>query len=125
MFTSTSILLNLFTTLATALKKTGKVGVATSVMRSKEGLAILRPSQEVIVLNRIRFAEEVRDYSELHLPEKADIKKGELDMAISLVNQLSNKFDISGYKDTYTEQLMALIEAKAKGQKITKPKMTG
>ena len=106
-----------------ALKKTGKVGIATFVMRSKEGLAILRPSREVIVLNRIRFAEEIRDYSELHLPEKPEIKKGELDMAISLVNQLSSKFDISGYKDTYTEQLMTLIEAKAKGVKVAKPKM--
>ncbi len=107
-----------------ALKKTGKVGIATFVMRNKEGLAILKPSEDVIVLNRIRFAEEIRDYSELHLPEKANIKKGELDMAISLINQLSGEFDITGYKDTYTEQLLALIKAKSKGEKITKPKMT-
>lgn len=106
-----------------ALRKTGKVGIATFVMRNKEGLAIVRATDDVIVLNRIRFAEEIRDHSELNLPEKAEIKKGELEMAISLINQLTSKFDISGYKDTYTEQLLKLIEAKAKGEKVTQPKM--
>lgn len=106
-----------------ALKKTGKVGIATFVMRSKEGLAILRPKDDVIVLNRIRFAEEVRDFNELNLPEKPEIKKGELEMAISLIDQLTSPFDISAYKDTYTEQLMKVIEAKSKGEKVQKPKM--
>lgn len=106
-----------------ALKKTGKVGIATFVMRNKESLAILRSSEEVIVLNKIRFAEEIRDHTELHLPEKPEIKKGELDMAVSLINQLSGKFDISGYKDTYTAQLLSLIEAKSKGEKVARPKL--
>ncbi len=44
-------------------------------------------------------------------------------MAISLIDQLSGKFDISKYKDTYTEALMKLIKAKAKGKKIAEPKM--
>jgi DNA end-binding protein Ku len=106
-----------------ALRKTGKVGIATFVMRNKEGLAILRATEDLIVLNRIRFAEEIRDHSELNLPEKPEIKKGELEMAISLIDQLTSKFDISGYKDTYTEQLLKLIEAKAKGEKVVQPKM--
>ncbi|HEX8331688.1 MAG TPA: Ku protein [Segetibacter sp.] len=106
-----------------ALRKTKKVGVATFVMRSKEGLAILRANEKVIILNRIRFAEEVRDTSELNLPEAPTIKKAELDMAISLINQLTSKFDISGYKDTYTEQLMKVINDKAKGVKVKAPQM--
>jgi DNA end-binding protein Ku len=106
-----------------ALRKTKKVGVATFVMRSKEGLAILRANEKVIILNRIRFAEEVRDPSELNLPEAPTIKKAELDMAISLINQLTSKFDISGYKDTYTEQLMKVINDKAKGVKVKAPQM--
>ena len=47
-----------------ALKKTGKVGIATFVMRNKESLAILKPDEKVLVLNRIRFAEEIRDPKE-------------------------------------------------------------
>lgn len=109
--------------LRAALQKTKKVGVATFVMRNKEGLAILRPRDKVIVLNRIRFAEEVRDYTELNLPDEANIKKGELDMAISLIDQLTSKFDITAFKDTYTEELMKVIQAKAKGAKPAASKM--
>ncbi len=104
-----------------ALQKTKKVGVATFVMRNKEGLAILRPEEKVIVLNRIRFAEEIRDIKDLALPEHTTIKAAELKMAESLINQLTAKFDISKYKDTYTAELMKVIHAKAKGQKIKAP----
>ena len=106
-----------------ALLKTKKVGIATFVMRSKESLAILRAEEKVIILNRIRFEEEIRDPKELTLPQKTDVKPAELQMAISLINQLSHKFDISSYKDTYTADLMKLIHAKAKGQKVKAPQM--
>ena len=106
-----------------ALAKTNKVGVSTFVMRNKEGLAILRSQDDVILLNRIRFAQEIRPTTELELPQKKDIKPGELKMAISLVEQLSGKFNIEKYKDTYTAELMKLINAKAKGQKIVAPQM--
>jgi DNA end-binding protein Ku len=100
-----------------ALLKTGKAAVATFVMRNKEALAVLRASDKVIILNRLRFAEEIRDTKELDIPAKAEVKPAELKMAISLVNQLSGKFNIEKYKDTYTAQLLKLIKAKAKGGK--------
>src|ERR1035437_1636680 len=107
-----------------ALKKTGKVGIATFVMRSKESLAVLRPDlQNVLVLNRIRFEEEISDAKELTLPEHTTVKPAELQMAVSLINQLSGKFDVSKYKDTYRDELLKLIHAKAKGQKIKAPQM--
>ena len=106
-----------------ALLKTKKVGIATFVMRNKEALAVLRPSDKVIILNRIRFAEEVRDPKQLALPDAPNIKKAELDMAIHLIDQLTSKFDISAFKDTYTEELMKVIEAKSKGAKPAAPKM--
>ena len=97
-----------------ALEKTGKVAVATFVMRNKESLAILRASGNVIILNRLRFAEEIRDAKEIIGSAKAAVKPAELKMAISLISQLSGKFNPSKYKDTYTEQLLKLIKAKAK-----------
>jgi DNA end-binding protein Ku len=106
-----------------ALEKTGEVGVATFVMRNKEALAILRPEKKVIVLNRIRFEEEIRDTKDLALPEHTTIKPAELNMAVSLIKQLTGKFDISKYKDTYNHELMKIIEAKAKGKKIPVPKL--
>jgi len=106
-----------------ALEKTKKVGIATFVMRSKETLAILKADKKVIILNRIRFQEEIRDPSELNLPAKVEVKPAELKMAVSLINQLSGKFDISKYKDRYSGELMKLIKARAKGTKIKTPKL--
>jgi DNA end-binding protein Ku len=106
-----------------ALTKTGKVGVATFVMRNKEGLAVLKVSGEVIVLNRLRFAEEIKPVNELTLPSKTTVKPGELKMAISLINQLSGKFNATKYKDTYTAALLKLIKAKAKGTKHATPQL--
>ena len=106
-----------------ALLKTGRVGIASFVMRNKETLAILRASEDVIILNRIRFHEEIRTTEELELPAKSAIKPAELKMAITLVEQLSGKFDVSGYKDTYNAALMKVINAKAKGKKTTEPVM--
>ena len=104
-----------------ALVKSNKAAVATFVMRNKETLAILRANKDVIILNRIRFAQEIRDTKELDLPKKTEIKPAELKMAISLIDQLSKNFDISSYKDTYTEQLMKVIRAKSKGTKPAIP----
>jgi DNA end-binding protein Ku len=106
-----------------ALKKTKKYGVATYVLRNKESLAILKPMDDIIVLNKIRFEEEIRSFDELVLPKKAEIKGKELEMAISLINSLSDHFDISAFKDTYSDELMKVIEAKAKGKKPTVKKM--
>lgn len=100
-----------------ALLKTGKVGIATFVMRNKEHLAILKATEEVLILNQLRFSEEIRDIKELSLPSVAAVKPAELKMAISLINQLSGKFNITTYKDTYTVQLLKLIKARAKGSK--------
>jgi DNA end-binding protein Ku len=99
-----------------SLEKTGKVGIATFVMRSKESLAILRTSNDVIILNRVRFAEEIRDTKGLGLPAKITVKPNELKMAVSLINQLSGKFNIEKYKDEYSGQLLKLIKAKSKGK---------
>ena len=106
-----------------ALLKAGKVGVALFVMRSKETLAILRAREDVIVLNRIRFEEEIRSTKELDLPAKSTVKPAELKMAITLINELSGEFDISKYKDTYTAELMKLVKARAKGTKYKRPKL--
>jgi len=106
-----------------ALKKSGRVGVSTFVMRNKESIAVLKPEKDVIILYRIRFAEEIRSYEELHLPKSSEAKPGELKMAMTLIDQLTGEFDISSYHDTHTEQLMKIIKAKSKGVKIKEPKM--
>lgn len=106
-----------------ALAATGKVGISTFVMRNKELLAILKPYKNAIVLNRIRFAEEIRDLEELKLPPltKEKGKDKELQMANKLVEQLSEKFDPKKYKDTYAGRLLKIIDDKSKGRKPKAP----
>jgi len=105
-----------------ALQKSGKVGLGTYVMRTKEAIGIIRPMDDVLVLNKMRFAEEIRDHKDLKLPEDKT-KPNELKMALALIDQLSGPFEIEKYHDTYSEQLMKVIEAKAKGKKIEAPTM--
>jgi DNA end-binding protein Ku len=107
-----------------ALKKAGMAGVGSFVMRNKEHLAVIKVYQNVIVLNMIRYEQEIRDYKDLKIPNASEAKPTELKMALELIKQMTEPFDISQYKDTYTEQLMKLIKAKAKGGKPTTPKLT-
>jgi DNA end-binding protein Ku len=105
-----------------ALTKTGKVGLATFVLRTKETLALLKPIDDVLILQKIRYEQEIRETTDLKIPKSA-IKSAELKMAISLIEQLTAEFDISKFKDTYSDQLMKMIEAKAKGKKLKAPTM--
>jgi DNA end-binding protein Ku len=112
-----------YTLLREALNKSGKVGLGSFVLRSKENLCVLKPTENIIILNKIRFAEEIRDPKELKIPSNAPVKKEELKMAIALVNQLTGKFDIEQYRDNYSDALMKLIKAKAKGKSINTPQL--
>ncbi|MEO8086025.1 MAG: Ku protein [Bacteroidota bacterium] len=106
-----------------SLQASGKVGITSFVLRNREALAILKPYQKVIVLNRIRFEEEIREPSELNLPPGSKTKTKEMAMADKLIDQLTEKFSIAKYKDTYTAKLLKIIKDKSKGKKRTMPKM--
>lgn len=103
-----------------ALEETGKVGLGTYVLRNKESIGLIKAHEDVLVLNKIRFGEEIRDTSELDI-KATKSNPQELKMAIALINQLTGKFDIKEYKDTYSTELLKLIKAKAKGKKIETP----
>lgn len=104
-----------------ALEKSEKAALGSFVLRSKEHLCLLKPYEDVIVLNRIRFAEEIRDAAEINVPKKVKVKPDEMKMALSLIDQLTTKFNIDKFKDTYSAELLKVIKAKAKGVKIKRP----
>ncbi|HET9136210.1 MAG TPA: Ku protein [Candidatus Kapabacteria bacterium] len=110
-----------------ALADSGKVGVTLFVMRKKESLAILRPYDKVIVLDKIRFEEEIVDPSQLDLPPHSKARPKELAVAKQLIDQLTEEFDITSYKDTYSKKLLDIIHAKATGKrkvkKVPKPRI--
>lgn len=109
--------------LAAALRETGKVALGTFVMRTKENFCMLKAEGDLIEVIKLRFPEEIRASSELNLPKQTEVKPAELKMAVSLISQLTpRKFNIDKYKDTYSASLMKIIEAKAKGKRISQPK---
>lgn len=103
-----------------ALEKTKKVGLGSFVLRNRESLVVIKPHEDLLLLNKIRFAEEIRDASEIDV-KKSSNKPAEIKMAVALIEQLSNPFDIEQYKDTYSDDLLKLIKNKAKGKKEPAP----
>lgn len=105
-----------------AMEETGKVAVGRFVMRSKQYLVTLRPMKGVLALETMYFKDEVRSLSEVEgAPVKEAPTKKELEIAEQLIASLSGKWDHAKYHDTYTERVEALIEKKAKGEKISLP----
>lgn len=99
-----------------ALRESGKVGIAKYVLRDKEHLGVLKPDGDAILLDQMRYADELRDDSELSVPESVKYEKRELELAESLIDKLTDRFNIKDYRDTYTDELLKVIRAKAKGK---------
>lgn len=106
-----------------SLKKSKKAGLARFVLRSSENLCIIHPVDKVIVITKIRFAEELRSSEEILTPDDLAVNKKELDMGLALVNQYSSKFEIDKFKDEYRHELLKIIEAKSKGKRPTIKKL--
>jgi DNA end-binding protein Ku len=100
-----------------ALKKSGKVGVASYVLRNRGSIGIVKPFENMLILNQIRYRDEIRSADDLKLPEKENLREQEITLALSLIDQLTVKFDPDKYKDDYIEDLKKVIEEKAQGQK--------
>ncbi len=106
-----------------ALKKSGKAGLARFVLRSTESLCIVHPVENVLVITRIRFGQEIRSTDELNIADDVTVSKKELDMGLALINQYAEDFDVSKFKDEYSEELLKIIYAKAKGKRPTIKKL--
>lgn len=106
-----------------ALTKSGKAGIARFVFRNTENLCVIHPLGNVLVVTKIRFQEEVRGYDELEVPEASTVTKKELDMGLALIKQFTAAFNIESFKDEYSQDLLKIIKAKAKGKRATVKKL--
>lgn len=105
--------------LQAAMHQTGKVAVAKTVIRTKEVLACVRVGEGVIVLETLFWPDEVRATSELpNIHTEAVPSDKELDMAMTLIDQLHTTFDADKYKDTHREETLAAIEQKIEHDEI-------
>jgi DNA end-binding protein Ku len=105
------------------LEKAGKAGIASVVIRTKQYLAALVAQDQLMVLNTLRYADELKAPAELAIP-KAKVTAKELDMALRLVEDMADEWDPKKYKDTYREDLLKRIKEKVKAgqtEELTEP----
>jgi DNA end-binding protein Ku len=102
------------------MRRTGKVGIAKVVIRNRQRLAALIPQGPLLVLNILRYAHELRDASQLELPQtngKGKVSNQELKMAEQLVENMVGDWNPKKYRDEYYEDLLELINKKVKAGK--------
>jgi DNA end-binding protein Ku len=108
--------------LVKAMADSRKVAVARFVLRNRESLAAIRPTDKVLTMATMRFADEVVSPDELGdevIPEDGrKLEKREVEMAKQLIDSLSTDFDAEKYRDEYREELLSLIERKARGEEV-------
>jgi DNA end-binding protein Ku len=104
--------------LVDAMTELRKVAIGRVVMRATERLVAIRPVDGALCLETMRYADEVLPIPEAEGDDAAEPSARELDMARQLVNTLTNDFKPERYHDTYREQVLALIDAKAAGEEI-------
>ncbi len=103
-----------------ALRESNKVGVAKVVIRSKEHLAALKPNGDALVLELMHFADEIVDQASLDFPAKEKPHENEMKVAKMLIDTMSEPFDATKFRDTYREEVLSMIEARAAGQEAPK-----
>jgi len=101
------------------LRRTGKAGIAKVVIRTRQYLAAVIPFADAIVLDLMRFEDELRDASELDLPAgKQGLTEKELKMAERLVESMIDAWDPERYRDDYRVDLKSLIDARVKAGEL-------
>ena len=100
------------------LLKTGKVGIAKVVIQTKQHLAVLMPCGPALVLDLLRWGDEVRDWDELDLPAEgtkaAGLTDKEIKMGEQLVQDMSSKWNPDEFTDSFKKQILKLVEEKIK-----------
>jgi DNA end-binding protein Ku len=99
-----------------ALVKTGKAAVTKIALRTRESLALLRVHEDVLVLHTMLWPDEIRPASGLAPPDQVTVRPQELKMAESLMETLSEDFDLAAQHDEYQRALDELVAAKLEGQ---------
>jgi len=109
-----------------ALEETGTVGLAEFMLRNRVHICALKAYKGVLLLNQMRYQEEIREQPEVETAKSEKISAKEVELATKLIHQLTEAFDPAAFKDTYVRELKKVIKAKAAGKNIhiAEPKRT-
>jgi DNA end-binding protein Ku len=105
-----------------ALESSGKVGIAKVVIKEREHLAALKSQSNGLMLELMRFPEELLDSSEFKLPAVRQISKAEMDMALQLISKMTSTWKPEMFHDEYREGLEKIIEQKIEHGEESLPK---
>jgi DNA end-binding protein Ku len=104
--------------LRTALERSERVAIARFVMRTKQYLAAIRVAGDVMLLETLYFANEIRDSKDLNIPTRTKVPERELRVAQQLVDSMTVAWDPDRYEDTYRSKVLALVRKKGQGKAI-------
>lgn len=105
--------------LGEAMKKTNRVAIGQYAARGKQYLVMIRPLDKALVMEQLRYANEVRSVAEVPVPD-IEVKKAELDLAVQLIDQaVSEAFRPEAYEDTVRKRILEQIQRKVDGKEIT------
>jgi DNA end-binding protein Ku len=105
--------------LAEALEESKRVAIGQYAARGKQYLIMIRPLEGRLVMEQLRYADEIRDIAEIPVP-KTDVKDAELQLAIKVIDQgATEEFEPKKYKDNVRERMQEQIERKVEGKQIT------
>jgi DNA end-binding protein Ku len=109
-----------FVLLRQALEQTGRAAVAKVAIREKESLCLVRPYQDVLAMDTLFYANEIRSTKDIAV-DGIGMSPKEIQMAVSLIENLSDRFDAERYHDEYQAALKKLIDAKVAGAPLPAP----
>lgn len=112
---------NTYALLRDAMADADRVAIGTLVMRGKEYLAAIRPDDNILVLETMFFADEIRPVKDVldKVPSRTKAKPKELKIAVQLIDSMTAKWKPAAFRDTYTDRVNELIAAKSDGDEVT------
>lgn len=110
-----------YSLLRETLARTGRIGIARVVVRTRQHLAAIVPLGDMLVLEMLRWSHELRSADALDIPTAEDVTDAELKMAETLVASMEAEWDPSAYSDTYHDKLLELIRRKAATGEVSAP----
>jgi len=106
-----------YSLLVDVLKKSKKVGIARYVLHNREHIAVIKTYKNFIVMNQLRFEDELQLFENLKTPAVTKVTAQEIDIAIKLINHMTGTFKPEKYHDTYVQELKEILRKKGKGKK--------
>ena len=106
--------------LSMALSKTGKAGIARYAARGKGYLVMIRPMGDGLAMEQLHYADDLRSFDEVNLPQDVEVKDAEVELAIQIIDQVSvDEYDPAKYSDEVKAKILELIDQKIAGNDIT------